>query len=350
MTLTEGALESYCVGSEITNLTNGTGPSSAVNITFYVYDTSNNLNQTTLSFSVQDTTPQNISSITISASTTSATVTIVANESVNATANSTGSNSFTNVASNTYGKTKTLSLSSLSASTAYNLSVITCDRAGNCLTNTTLGFTTSAAAAAAAEAAAAAAAGGGGGAAPSNVVASAGRQWDTLAGGSSGVLTINNEKIAVTGVVIDVKNTVTNPSITVESLSSNPLTTSAAAKVYQYLQIRKSNIADADASKITVKFRVPKSWLASNGVAEADIVLWRYNNAWDRLDTKLVSSDSNYAHYESITPGLSTFAIGNKEGGISAFAIIDTIRDFYAGTSKLTAFDIIDQIRAFYGG
>jgi PGF-pre-PGF domain-containing protein len=217
-----------------------------------------------------------------------------------------------------------------------------------------LGFTTSAAAAEAAAAVAAASSGasGGGGAAPPGAVeASAGRQWDSLGAGSSGILAISNEKIAVTGVVVDVKNTVTNPSLTVESLTSNPLSAAAAAKVYQYLQLRKSNIVDADASKITVNFRVPKSWLTSNGVAESDIALWRYSGgSWNRLDTKLVSSDGSYARYEAITPGFSTFAIGNKEGGVSAFAIIDIIRDFYAGTSKLTAFDIIDQIRAFYGG
>ncbi len=64
----------------------------------------------------------------------------------------------------------------------------------------------------------------------------------------------------------------------------------------------------------------------------------------------MTSSAASYVHYEAVTPGFSTFAIGNKEAGTSAFAIIDMIRDFYAGTSKLTAFDIIDQIRAFYGG
>ena len=350
MTLTEGTTESTCVGSIITNLTNGTG---FVNITFYVYDTSGNLNQTSLNFSVNDTTPQNISSITISGvSSSAATISITSNESVNMSINSTGSNSFTNpTPKSTFATTQSISLSSLAASKTFNLTVITCDRANNCLTNTTLGFTTSAAAAAAAAAeAAAAGAAGGGAAAPSNVEASAGRQWDSLASGSSGVLTINNEKIAVTGVIVDVKNAVTNPSITVESLTSNPLSTAAAAKVYQYLQLKKGNIADTDASKITINFRVPKSWLTSNGVAESNILLWRYSNGWSQLDTKLVSSDSSYARYEAITPGFSTFAIGTREAGISAFAIIDMIRDFYAGTSKLTAFDIIDQIRAFYGG
>ena len=115
--------------------------------------------------------------------------------------------------------------------------------------------------------------------------------------------------------IIDVKNTVTNPSITVESLTSNPLSTAAtAAKVYQYLQLRKGNIADSDASKITINFRVPKSWLTSNGVAETDIVLYRYSEStWNALPTTKTGDDANNVLYQSTTPGFSTFAIGTKE-------------------------------------
>ncbi|HLD18706.1 MAG TPA: PGF-pre-PGF domain-containing protein, partial [Candidatus Nanoarchaeia archaeon] len=297
----------------------------------------------------------NSSRVSTSVSSTSATVTVgTMNETVNVTllyGTAIGSLSSESLQTD-FNESQVLSLSSLTASTLHHFNVTICDFNGNCVKNGTFNFTTSAAAAAeAAAASTSSGASGGGAAAASAVEASAGRQWDSLAAGSSGVLAINNEKIAVTGVVIDVKNAVTSPSITVESLTSNPLSATAAAKVYQYLNLKKSNIADSDASKITVNFRVSKSWLSSNGVADSDIVLWRYSGGnWNKLETKLVSSDGSFANYEAVTPGFSTFAIGNKEAGTSAFAIIDMIRDFYAGTSTLTAFDIIDQIRSFYGG
>ena len=298
------------------NVSNGTIQNN--NMTFNVFDASNNNITIVFNFNVSDTTNHTASVSIGSVSSTGATITVTANESVNMSVNSTGSTSFTNPTSiATVARTQSITLSSLSASTTYNLTVITCDKAGNCLTNTTLGFTTDAAAAAAAAAAATAAAsssGGGGAVAPSNVQASAGRQWDSLAAGSSGVLTINNENIAVTGVVIDVKNDVTNPSITVESLTSNPLSTAAAAKVYQYLQLKKSNIADLDASKIAINFRVPKSWLSSNNVAEDSIVLYRYSdNTWNALPTVKTGADANNVIYQSTTSGFSTFAIGTTE-------------------------------------
>jgi len=156
--------------------------------------------------------------------------------------------------------------------------------------------------------------GGGGAAASANVEASIGRVWDTLQGGSNAVVNINNEKIAVTEITIDVKNTLTSPSITVESLKSNPISTAATTKVYQYLQLTKSNIAESDAAKITINFKVPKSWLTGNTVAEDKVALYRYSdNKWNELPTAKISSDIANVLYQSTTPGFSTFAIGAKE-------------------------------------
>ncbi len=360
MTLVEGALQTYCIGPEIKNLTNGSR-STFINISFFVYDTGDFLNQTDFNFSIEDTTVHNVSSISINSITsTGAVVTVIVNESVNISLyNSTGAveitaSHYSNLS--TFGKTRNITFSSLSASSAYNFSIQTCDRANNCQVNRTVGFRTGAAAAETKDSGGAAASSGGGAAGggavtASNVAASAARQWDALEAGATGTLAVNNEKIAVTGVIVDVKNSVTRPSITVESLNSNPYSKTAAAKVFQYLEIKKSNIADSDASKITINFRVSKSWLTTNGIAESDILLWRYKSGeWSMLETKLTSSDGSFAHYQAITPGFSTFAIGNRVTGTGAFAIIDMIRDFYAGASSLTAFDVIDKIRAFYGG
>ena len=148
----------------------------------------------------------------------------------------------------------------------------------------------------------------------SNEVASLSREWGKLETGSSAVLTINNKDIAITEVVVDVKNAISNVEIKVVSLVSNPIAIDASSKVYQYLQITKSNIDDTDASKITLNFGVPKSWLTSNNVAENNIVLYRYSdNKWNSLPTTKSEADANNIMYSAVTPGFSTFAIGSKE-------------------------------------
>ncbi len=284
---------------------------------FNVTDTGGNVNTYNFTFNVTDRTSPNSGIITSSPSTTSATVTATGvNETVNATViygsvNTTLSGTAMETDFNT---TQAVSITGLTASTTYYYNITVCDFNGNCKGNGTFSFATSAAAAAAAAAAASSSSGGGGAAAPSNEAASASRRWDSLAVGSSAVLAINNENIAVTGVLVDVKNAVSNAELKVASLNSNPLSTAAAAKAYQYLQITRSNIADIDTSKITINFRVPKSWLASNNVGEDDVILYRYSdNKWNALATTKTGADANNVLYSATTPGFSTFAVGSKE-------------------------------------
>ena len=88
--------------------------------------------------------------------------------------------------------------------------------------------------------------------------------------------------------------------------------------------------------------------LNSNSIDPKTVKLNRLvSDAWVPLATVVVSSDSGKYVYEAETPGFSIFAISGEQA-TSAVQIIDAIRDFYAGTSKLTAFDIIDMIRKFY--
>jgi len=306
-----------------TNTSNLTGIAggAAYNITFYVTDSAGNVNTYLLKFNVTDKVEPNSpngTTVSTSVSTTTATVTISGiNETVNATVYyGTSIDGLSSSAVQTdFNETQAVSLTGLSASTLYHFNVTVCDFNGNCARNGTFNLTTSTAASDTTTTTTPSSSSGGGGvAAPSNVEASAARKWDKLDAGESAVLTINNEKIAVTGVVIDVKNAVTNAEVTVESLTSNPLSTSASSKTYQYLQLKKGNIADSDASKITINFKVPKSWLSSNNVAEGDVVLYRYSESkWNALPTTKSGADANNVMYQSTTPGFSIFTIGSKE-------------------------------------
>ncbi len=314
---------SYTTG--VTNLTNG----SLYNFTFYVYDNKANLNQTSTLITINDKTPPNMTAEPSgSGSTTSATITYTANESVNVTVRYYSSHnvaSGTNVSTDAtdYAKAQTITISGLTAvttATMWYFNTTACDRAGNCIQNGTYNFTQTVTTATTTTTTATSSSSGGGGAvAASNVEASAGRKWDSLAAGASAVLAVNNEKISVTGIVVDIANAVTNAEITVESLTSNPYSAAASSKAYQYLQLKRSNMVDTDTSKITISFRVPKSWLTSNGVSEDNIVLYRYSDgAWNALPTTKTGADANNVLYQSTTPGFSTFAIGVKEAAPEA--------------------------------
>jgi len=305
-----------CTASSIEHLLNG-----LYNMTFTVIDSSGNTNRYFLNFSVSDTTPSNspnLSRISTNPDETSAVITISnINESVNATISySTSRNILSSTKTNAnFNTSKTISFSGLTANTTYYFNVSVCDFNGNCAVNGTFNFTTDEAASSSSSSSSSSSGGGGAVTTTSNTQASTAKAWDAIAAGTEAIMSVSNSQIAVTEIKVEAKNDFTNPEIKVESLKANPLTTAASSKIYQYLQFTKTNMPDASASSITITFKVPKSWLLSNGVADADIVLYRYSSsAWSMLPTSMLSSDDNNAMYQSTTPGFSTFAIGSIEG------------------------------------
>ncbi len=305
-----------CTGPIIRNLTNG----STYNISYYVYDTSENLNQANRTFTVNDTTPPAPTSISASGlSATGVTITATAsNESINMTVNygtTTALGTFSRVAG--FSPTNSTTLSSLTASTLYYYNVTTCDRAENCLVNGTFNFTTSAAAAAAAASTTtSSSSGGGGGAAPiaNNVVSSTAKVWSSITPDTPTKMTISRPEIALTEISIQVGTEVKNVELKVEKLKSNPKKAEAAAKVFQYLEITKSNLANADIKEAKISFKVPTAWLSQNGISEDGVALYRYTEGWVQLKTAKTGSDGTNAMYEAETPGFSTFAVGSREG------------------------------------
>ena len=356
-TMTQTGTE--CIGSteSFKNLETAEG----YNITFFAEDSSGNIQTGILKFNISDNTaPNNGTSITSSGATTGATITVNSvNESItNITlVYGTSSTALSLRKSEVITATKSPSIGSLGISTVttatdYFYNVTICDFNNNCKTTSNLTFTQSVTSpTTTTTTTTTTTGGGGGGAAVSNVADSKAQVWSTIPAGSSVSLNVDKATIAITSVAVNnVKSELKNVDIEVQALKSNPVSATAAGKVFQYLRINKKKIADGDAESIKIGFRVTKAWLTENGLTSADVRLYRYKNSvWNKLSTSVKSTDSTYVNFEAETPGFSFFAVGSATGGGDAFAIIDAIRGFYAGTSSLTAFEIIDMIRAFYG-
>jgi PGF-pre-PGF domain-containing protein len=292
------------------------------NITYNVSDAAGNLNLTSgvglRTFTMNDgTAPATSGSISSTPGITSATVTVSANESVNVTITY-GTNNGTKSTKDhetDFSASQTVTLSPLSASTLYYYNVSICDFNNNCMTNQTFSFTTNAAAAADDSSSSSSGGGGGGSSTVSTVTDSKAQVWSAVPAGSSFNLDVDKATIAVTSVSVSgVKSNLKNVELEAAALTENPLSTEAAAKVYQYLRINKKNIRDSDAESFKVGFRVTKSWLTENSLVSGDISLYRYKSGWNELVTRVTGTDSTYVNYEADTPGFSSFAIGTKSG------------------------------------
>lgn len=191
-----------------------------------------------------------------------------------------------------------------------NLSVTT-GTGGNYL-NTSLIYT--------AESTSSSSSGGGGGGGGSSSTTSAGvsasKMWSVLAIGTS-TMTVSKSAIAVTSVVLNMKNQVSNAEVTVTKLNEKPSSLSKpTGETYQYIRIDKTAIKDADFENVKIQFKVTKSWLKAEGINEGDVALYKYTTRWIKLSTKKIKSESDYVSYEATTSGFSNFAIVGKKAGI----------------------------------
>ena len=294
------------------------------NISYNATDASGNLNTTSRAFTVSDgAAPNNGTSITATGTTTGVTITV---NNVNETIyNITVWYHTTSVISAlptrrsqaiTPTKSPSISIGGLSTVTTadtYYYNITICDYNSNCNTTRNMSFTQGATAAADTSTSGGGGGGGGGAAPPSDVADSKAQVWSTVTAGSSFSLDIDKTTIAVTSVAVsNVKLDLTNVELEVQALTGNPLTTEAAAIVYQYLRITKTNLGDDEAGSFMVSFRVPKSWLTENGLESGDIALYRFKDVWTELDATVTGTDATYVNYEAEVPGFSTFAIGVK--------------------------------------
>jgi len=129
----------------------------------------------------------------------------------------------------------------------------------------------------------------------------------------SNTLKIENVKITTKHSLRFMAVTIKESSL--PSGASAPLTTDTG-DVYKYVEIAKDFFTDDNMTKATIKFKVEKSWITSNGIDKNTVKLYRYSNgSWEGLETRLSEEGTDYIHYEAYATKLSIFAIAGLKTG-----------------------------------
>lgn len=121
---------------------------------------------------------------------------------------------------------------------------------------------------------------------------------------------VSFDKMDIYMVTLTLKRRVENAEISIRRLDTlqyeyEDLNRSDTS-VYRYLNI-SSNIKDEDIEKVTLYFRVNKSWIRDEGVGS--VSMNRYNKSWTVLPTVKTAENDAVQNYSASSPGLSTFAI-----------------------------------------
>ncbi|MEM5771961.1 MAG: NosD domain-containing protein [Candidatus Aenigmatarchaeota archaeon] len=127
-------------------------------------------------------------------------------------------------------------------------------------------------------------------------------------------------KLDITDIILTFANSASGISINVNQLLEPPTgIITPSGKVYAYITIDKTNFKDSDISSVTIKFRIPISWLNENNIDENSIKLYKYENGeWKELPTSILSRDDKYIYYSATSQGLSIYSISGQVKTITA--------------------------------
>jgi PGF-pre-PGF domain-containing protein len=124
--------------------------------------------------------------------------------------------------------------------------------------------------------------------------------------------------LKVDEVKVDLNDAVSNAQIAVKNSSlpsgANAAISTDQGAIYKYLEI-STTIPSTKIDSVTIKFKVEKSWLSSNGIDYTTVALQRYaNSQWNKLNTTLINDDSTYYYFQAVSPGFSIFSITGLKG------------------------------------
>jgi PGF-pre-PGF domain-containing protein len=134
--------------------------------------------------------------------------------------------------------------------------------------------------------------------------------YNTEIGGVGAITPTTNQitkklNLTIYKIQIHLKQPKANPSIKIAEVK--PTQIPIPELTYKIFEINKTNFENEDIANITIEFKVSKSWIITNNITQ--IHLYRYENGWNKLETELINSTTNYNYYKSYTNLLSYFAI-----------------------------------------
>ncbi len=153
--------------------------------------------------------------------------------------------------------------------------------------------------------------GGGGGAGGGSAAGSATKSerfYDVVQANTPIEVKVKNDELAVVSLEFETNVKSEKVNIAVDKINDSKVTVKLD-NVLQYLNVSTINLDDRIKSA-AIEFKVSKRWLTERNINSKDVVMKRFNNnAWNSLQTSVISESEVDYTYEAITPGFSIFAI-----------------------------------------
>jgi len=120
--------------------------------------------------------------------------------------------------------------------------------------------------------------------------------------------TLSFDRTAVSSINLTAAGRIDGVMVTLEPVIAGP--EGLDGPVYQYIQADLTYTTADAISGAAFTFSVPMSWLKEQGLAPADVSLWRYHDgAWTALPTEVLRDEGGRVVYRATSPGFSYFAV-----------------------------------------
>jgi PGF-pre-PGF domain-containing protein len=141
------------------------------------------------------------------------------------------------------------------------------------------------------------------------------KTWVSILAGETATVETKDPSYGVSKVEFKVADAIYGVSMEVKVASEATLPVSKyGKKVNKYIEIVTTNVKGV--TDATISLKVLKSWLVSNNLKKADIIMVRFienSKMWQQLDTSIEKEDDTYVYYTAKTPGFSFFAIAGAD-------------------------------------
>ncbi len=128
------------------------------------------------------------------------------------------------------------------------------------------------------------------------------------------------DSVGVSALTVNIKNSVSGVQFKIEKAAASEITSplnESKLKVFSYFSIAHDNVSDKDIGSAAIRFEINKTWLKSINASKDSIILKRYHdNTWRDIRTEIINETEEKVSYNSMSPGLSLFAIISIPGSV----------------------------------
>ena len=138
--------------------------------------------------------------------------------------------------------------------------------------------------------------------------------FTTITPGTPAVKSDFNADAGISEIILEVSEAASDVMVIVTEHDGKPSAVSVAknGEIYKYLQIETENL-DGKLEKATIKVQVEKSWVSGNVEDMNDVAVFKFDGSdWNELTTTYDSEDDTYYYYTAEVSSFSYFAIGEK--------------------------------------